>query len=449
MIQAMIALSIVLLTAAATSHVNGAAASISPRSVNGPGRLARAPHPRVVENGTDLVLFPYINEEPPNSLALTPNGDAYFVDGTNRLIRLAPDGTYAAEAVPNIVENHKIIYARANLWMGAADGLVKIDPDGSHYHHYTLSPTMNTGLAAGPDHGIYGDARVVHDDGTITGTIFRIDTRGAVTSVAVPVQPGDIAFGSDGRLYFTYSDILTSTWGIGRIEANGSVKLFPVATGSCCFETEIDSSLVLSNGNLYFGYYFNNISWFFGKIAPSGAITRIPLPDNIPTELVYGTMTADQGGNIWLNVGDIYFDEPQNGLYQYNVYTGHYNGPYEHPVLGQFTGYTGLQVGPDDNIWFGYSNDINLYVGAYVKHVQTLEPASVSPALGTPASFSILEAHLNGPWTAQSTNPSIATVSPTISTTGDFSVSRTGSGATTIAVKDRLGNIIYENVTAQ
>ena len=406
--------------------------------------------PQIVENGTDLVTFPYVDQYAPPSIAFTPNGDAYFVDELNNLVRLAPDGTYTETTVPHVVQKHTIIYARANIWMGAADGLVKIDPDGTHYHHYTLSQTMNSGLAFGPDDAIYADARVLHDDGTITGRIYRIDTHGVVSSVAVPVQPGDIAFGSDGRLYFTYTSLTAGAWGIAQLQANGSTKLFQVATQACCQETETDSSLVLSNGNLYFEAQYNNISWFFGKIAPSGVITQIPLPYNIPTEDVYGSITADHGGNIWLNVGDIYFSAPTSGLYQFNVYTGHYNGPYETSVFGQFVdSYSGPFTGPDDNIWFAYQNDlVGLSVGAYVTHIQTLEPGGITVTAATPGSFTILETHFNGPWTASSLNPAVATVSPASSTTGDFTVTETGPGVTSIAVKDRLGNVSYELVTA-
>ena len=407
--------------------------------------------PQIVENGTDLVLFPYVTqyvEYAPPSLAITPNGNAYFVDDLNNLVRLAPDGTYALTAVPHVVQNHTIIYARANLWLGAADGLVKIDPDGTHYHHYTLGATMNSGLAVGPDNAIYADARVLQSDGNISGTIYRIDTHGVVTSVPVPVQPGDIAFGSDGRLYFTYTSLTASTWGIAQMQANGSVKLFPVATEPCCLEAETDSSLVLGNGNLYFEARYDMNSWFFGRIAPSGNITRITLPHDFPLGILYGQITADHGGNIWLNVGYAY-SIPTNGLYQYNVYTGHYNGPHASTVFGQFGyPYAGPQIGPDDNIWFAYSNNAGLYVGAYVKHIQTLEPAGISVTAGMPASFSILETHLTGPWTARSLNPSVASVSPASSNTGRFTVTETGPGVASIAVTDHLGNISNELVTA-
>jgi hypothetical protein len=84
----------------------------------------------------------------------------------------------------------------------------------------------------------------------------------------------------------------------------------------------------------------------------------------------------------------------------------------------------------------------------FVRKIQTLEPASISVSAGTPTSFAILETHFNGPRTAVRLNPSVATVSPASSTTGQFRVSETRPGSTSILLKDTLGNFSYETAIA-
>ena len=155
-------------------------------------------------------------------------------------------------------------------------------------------------------------------------------------------------------------------------------------------------------------------------------------------------LTVDHGGNLWFVPASI-----PTYLYQYNTYTGHIGGPFEPNLFGNIYGVTPF-VGPDDNVYVfardksGFPNGISVFV----RHVQTLEPASLSIATGQSAPFTISESHFNGPWTAQSLNTSVASVSPGSSATGAFTVRATGPGVTSIAIKDRLGNTSYEVVTA-
>ena len=137
-------------------------------------------------------------------------------------------------------------------------------------------------------------------------------------------------------------------------------------------------------------------------------------------------------------------------VYRYDIYNGAFTGPYEPTLIDQL--YAGPFVGPDDNVWtVRLDADPHHYYWpmafqVFVRKIQTLEPTAISVSAGSPTSFAILETHLNGPWTSVSLNPSLATASPSSSTTGQFTVSETRPGNTSIKVTDKLGSSSYETV---
>jgi hypothetical protein len=416
--------------------------------------------PNIVENGTDVVLFPLPANAPApsgdHSVAFTPNGDAYFLaylanSLTGQVVRAAPDGTTTAFlTVERVDGSGQIVYAGGKLWMFAERGVVSMSPDGSKQRWYDLGAVTLGGLTVGPDGSIYVAAGVpnpVIKYGTV-GRIFRIDRSGGVTSVSIPGAVGSMAFGGDGKLYFAFYRF-DQVDGIGRVEADGSLPLFPFKG----YENAEVNSLVYANGKLFFSAQATLDSTIvenslFGTVATSGAITNYAIPGGATNSI--GFLTADFGGNLWTSVGppsapDSYVSQ----LYQFNTYRGHFSGPYEPSKLASIFG--GPFVGPDDNVWL-WLNAANGFLrsyGAFVGHVATLEPASISIVTGVATPFTILETHFNGPWTARSSSPSVATVSPATSATGDFSVTETGPGTSSIAVVDRFGNISYESVTAR
>jgi hypothetical protein len=88
--------------------------------------------PNIVENGSDLILFPSAGlsyYDPPESVAFTPDGDAYFgIDyPPNTITRFSPDGTFTSLDVP--FAGSDVIYAHGWLWTGSHDGVVAFSPD--------------------------------------------------------------------------------------------------------------------------------------------------------------------------------------------------------------------------------------------------------------------------------------------------------------------------------
>ncbi len=398
--------------------------------------------PQIVENGTDSVLFPFSLGIAGNTefskVAFTPNGDAYFVSDVGNVVRLSPDGTYAQFSIPQAY--FSIVYAHGKLWTTAANGVISFAPDGTQRRFFGLRThkgSLFESITVGPDGGVYVTESVGSFPAGVSGLIFRIDADGNVTSRAIPTDPnGEAAtFGSDGRLYFGYEGNPNGLGGIARLEADGTTTLFPLPH-------DFPDSMVASRGSLYFDSFTQQ--GFLGRLTTGGVVSEIALPGGSGTQI--NNLSVDKGGNIWTSLTPLAAGVAL--LYQYNVYTGHFSGPYSPSGINKII--VGPAVGPDDNAWVVVATQTppaKLF-GAYVRHVQTLEPANVSLGSAQPASFTILETNFNGPWTAQSLSPSVATVMPASSSTGDFTVRETGPGLTSIAVKDRLGNIIYEPVTA-
>jgi hypothetical protein len=231
-----------------------------------------------------------------------------------------------------------------------------------------------------------------------------------------------------------------------RFRFDGTVVLFPI------FAENYIPTLAFANGSLYFVSELRYNATYLDQIAPGDVVKRNSFPG------LYwfpGNLAVDFGGNLWTTN-----DDPQNqytgySLYQYDTYTNKFTGPYEPSIIDNISsGF--VNVGPDDNIWYlenegqytgSYANVTG--VGVFVRKVQTLEPSATSASVGNAVSFSILEAHYDGPWTAQSLSPSIATVLPAVSATGTFTAIAAGHGSAQIRVSDRLGNISYETVNVQ
>jgi hypothetical protein len=434
--------------------------------------------PAIAENGTDAVSFPFpanltMDINYPPAVAFAPDGSAFFVGFFGLaeryyLVRLSPGGTYTETYFPNVTPFNGILYADGDLWAPTESGIERETPDGNRYRSYDLTPVgahlavAPSGLFLGPDDAIYGGLTVETETGSEQGEIFRLDLKaGGITRYAVPVQPyGAFAFDSERRLYFGAT--VTSQSGavdfrLARLETNGSTTILKVPISEYDRFNGIGSMLSV-RGSIYFtaGVKLPNRGGenIFGRIAQDGSIALIPTPPGL-----YGPAYAsqDRGGNIWFADTSFVPDPGTNMyysyLYQYNTYTGHTNGPYAPTLLNDI--FYGPYVGPDDNVWFvngkptGFGYGAPAGLSAYVRQVQRLQPASLSLAAGGLGSFAIMETHFNGPWTAVSQSPAVATVSPASSATGDFSVHETGPGVTSIAVTDRLGNVSYELVTAQ
>jgi hypothetical protein len=418
-------------------------AQVRPSAGAGPVRSVSTfrarPAPNIIENGTDTVLYsiPAGVSPGPQSIAFTPDGTAYFVENVGELTRFSTTGSFTTIAVPRIYGG--TVYAHGALWIGANGGLVRVDPDGTH-PQFIQEPYAAFNLFLGGDGNLYWSS---------PSHIYKMDSHETVTTYNTgcyyqPLGSASFAWGADGKLYFECIESSIpdgSVIGIARLEPNGTQTVLALPLNSATYEQVV--SLVASGGYIYYvtdtqptggGYLY--------RLSPAGVVTKLSRAGGYPDDLV-----ADQGGNLWYESGK-YPNPDAAFLTFYDTYTNQVTGPYAPNVLANVTA---LFVGPDDNIWLFDKSTPNDYseFGAYVRHVQTLEPASIVVSAASPATFTMFETHFNGPWTAVSSNPAVAAVFPATSANGAFSVTEAGKGKTTIAVRDRLGNVSYEAVLAQ
>jgi virginiamycin B lyase len=130
------------------------------------------------------------------------------------------------------------------------------------------------GVATGPDGALWVTDR--------DGRIDRVTTAGEITSYPVPTSDGfptDIVAGPDGALWFTES----RGDRIGRITTSGQITEYPIPTAGA-FAADIAAG---PDGALWFTESSGNK---VGRITTSGQLTEFPLetPDSLPGAIVTG-----------------------------------------------------------------------------------------------------------------------------------------------------------------
>ena len=430
--------------------------------------LSGTVRPNVIENGTDVAYLPFPTDLPYGALgdvAFGPDGSAYFVDAPGEIARVTPTGVYTKIPAPHAAYGRSILYAHGSLWVAADQGIERVAVSGLNSRWYQLNRGQEqfkalggyrSSIINGPNGSVVAAGYFnLNDNFFIAGELVSIDVHGNVTITSTPGIPaGPLIFDSAGRLYFYYTASAQdpNIINLARLETNGSVTIVPLPLPAN-YQLEAIYSIVRVRGTLYFTGQVSNAddtasSGFFGEIPRNGVVNQIPLPGGTNTHV--SDLTADFGGNLWLHMAVA--GSSTLSLYGYDTYNGAYSAAIEPSLLSGDIG--DLYIGPDDNIWMPrYDQTAAHYdqimgFDVYVRHVQTLEPASLMLARNQTSSFSILEPQVSGPWSAQALNPRIATVTPASSATGVFSVQAVGHGTSLIQVKDHLGNISYETITA-
>jgi streptogramin lyase len=226
-----------------------------------------------------------------------------------------------------------------NLWFAGSKSnfsmIGRMTPDGE-VTEFALPERefgSQVGIVAGPDENLWfteSTARRFDSRRYVLGEgrVGRITTGGDTVEFPVPGgrQPGVIAVGPDGNLWFTEERGVR----IGRITPGGSLTEFPLRPGH-----QPASIATGPDGNLWFT---EKDADRIGRITPSGAITEFPLsgPSGRPDQIVLGP-----DGNLWFTfeaankVGRI---TPLGEVDQFPVPTS--------------TGTEAIMAGPDGNIWF-------------------------------------------------------------------------------------------------
>jgi hypothetical protein len=338
--------------AAVSLFVIATAFFLLPASTHASPKMQRAAT-RIVPNGTSFVAIPFPSPQPSGvgNVVFLPNGTAYFTDAKNEIASFTAAGVYTRIPVAHAVESYTLLYARSVFWMAADEGIVKVAPDGTSHRWYPMTVPGNVtyiqAIVAGPDGAIYAPAVLYSKvNGAPTNVLFRISSTGSVSTLPLSVTPvgnGAAVFGPDGLLYFGYLGA-AGTSGVARLESDGSLTVFPIAGSS---QT---GSFVVSKGNIYFNnFYYDSglLNGQLGRITPTGVVTLTAFPATGPNTGP-SALSVDKGGNLWVAVDNAY-GVNQFYLYQFNTYTGHFNGPYLTGLPNLL--YNGPVVAPDNDVW--------------------------------------------------------------------------------------------------
>jgi streptogramin lyase len=207
------------------------------------------------------------------------DGNIWFTEpAADRIGRITPAGTlteFAATGPSGIA-----LGPDGNVWFGQGSaGIGRITPSGAIQNYPLPSRRWAEAVTVGADgniwfaNPIFGNqsiGRLVPSTGAITH--FSTGSSGRT--------PDGLAPGPDGRIWFT-----TVEGHVGRITTTGSVSVFPKRGGT------IRGIVTGSDGNVW---YAANSAGLIGRITPAGTVTEFPVPGTFP----FG-ITAGPDGNIW------------------------------------------------------------------------------------------------------------------------------------------------------
>jgi len=269
------------------------------------------------------------------------------------------------------------------------------------------------GITTGPDNNAWL---------TEATSVDRITPTGELTTFNMPVLGlGPIVSSSrDKLLWFAW---YTSTAvGVGTIDpVSGQSSLFPISKslggiGGAGLTTGLD-------GNVYYVPVLDRRSTGeIIRVTPAGTVKRFT---NLPINLGYNN-SAENTLTVW-------FGGMNGHLYGW--------GTQSHRLIDKGASPIGVQypiLGPDMNVW--------LEAGVYLQRLITVSPQSATLGVGSQQSFTINETDCpQCVWTAVSSSPGIASVSPVSSSA--FTVTGVGSGSAMITVSDKRFNAVQVPIT--
>jgi len=243
-----------------------------------PAMLVQPAHPNVKQNGSSFVVlrFPHPLSSAYGPFASTPDDAVYFVEKHLTIGRMSLDGVFreiqVAETGPSLFYFNSSFYMSHTLDGGTPlDGMTRYSSDFLHRQYFQSRARINS-FASGSDGNVYASAQYEPNPGSFLGEIVRYDRAGTQTFYPIPALPSNLVTANDGKLYFAFYGQCTPECGtgIGRLENNGSVTLFPVKDP--CY---LPDSLTAANGALYFNCDLKNV---FGRMELNGAFSYFPYP---------------------------------------------------------------------------------------------------------------------------------------------------------------------------
>ncbi len=409
----------------------------------------------------------------PYALVVGPDGAIWFGEfnvgpdgnrgpGQAGLGRLTTDGALSEVALASAITVLPGAFdASGNLWFGDGGGVQGNQTPGSFNVKradgtVTSYPVVIRGSnarvkfsAAAPDGNVWFVLARAND-------IARVAPDGSFTTFAVPpttqdiARPSDIVLGPDGALWFT-------EWfgnAIGRMTLDGTLtNVYPLPTA----EAGPRFIAAGTDGALWFAE--NGSSAFSGnagdnstppqivRMTTSGQMTPFAMPpDSVPDSI-----RAANGGFVFADLGTnaVGFIDYSGNVVEYPIeYDGGANAP-----IGTNPGNATFAVeGPDGALYFTDSDLARIGKITLGKKGMIFPPTMTfpepSPWGGTTNTqlVGVAVSGDRGPFSASTSDPNVATVTPLVGFPLNFTVTATGIGTTTLTIKGK-GKPMTANVT--
>ena len=358
--------------------------------------------------------------------------------------------------------------ANQNVWVTAywdylkTGTLVKIAMDKTlAVYPLTIKPWA---IAIGPDHDLW--LSTAYGDFNYPGVIARVSPTGVETDFTV--SPGmffsNIITGPDGALWFSACSADQRSGGFGRITTGGSYKIYPTICswviangpdGNIWYGGNDKHIYKITTHGVLIGKYLVGERYIFSLTAgPDDALYAIRQPNSGPEELIrvttsgtvshlgpdeyldsLGSTINGPDGNLWISARHRY----SNYLVTFDPHTSTWVSRIKGPA------YWGIIIiGPDSNIWETDSGRIDIYVRLAMK----ISPRPLRLRVGQTMDLNVAESNYIGQWSAQSSSPAIATITPN-SNGNTFVVNGVTPGTARITVYDSMFNSVAENVTVR
>lgn len=243
----------------------------------------------------------------PNSITAGPNGNVWFVEKSQTLAEMTPNGTVTTFTLPLVPGSIPIAGPDGNLWtlgtspQGSDFEFLRITPDGSASRvlSVSLNPGVEAELAAASDGNIW-----YLSAGSGGSSLQSISPAGKPLRQVQISKPNPADFpvhltaGAAGSLWFTLDDFGARSGNsvIGYMMlATGKVKEFAVPGANHLASTNppVGSIARGPDGNLWFTMPNANK---IGRATPTGSVTEFALPTARSEPL---GIAAGPDGNLW------------------------------------------------------------------------------------------------------------------------------------------------------
>ena len=301
----------------------------------------------------------------PGSITAGPDGNLWFTEtNANKVAKVTVSGTFTEYSIPTPASGPRGIATGpdGNLWLteDLANKIAKVTTSGAITEYSIPTPaSLPWDIVAGPDRNLWFTENHANK-------VAKITTSGVITEYTTPAicDPLGIAKAADESLWFTVTRAADSlVWpecggfSVAKVTTSGAITHYPLP-GADQLGTVGQPGRIAAgpDGNLW----FTQCTWMtapeVARVTPSGAFTEYRIPfDDIPEACPDG-ITAGPDGNLWvtMSLGGFVVRLTPAGAFTEYTFPGF--SPYRFTTFHSNQG--GIATGPDGNLWITGPNDV-------------------------------------------------------------------------------------------